>query len=70
MIADGNGGFTLVSDANPIGDVCSATTGAAVAFGGTNVGDLLNASGISWGFFEGGFDLTVKNPNGTTGCSR
>ena len=23
-----------------------------------------------WGFFEGGFDLTVKNANGTTGCSR
>ena len=37
---------------------------------GTNVGDLLNAAGISWGFFEGGFDLTVKNANGTTGCSR
>jgi phospholipase C len=38
--------------------------------GGTNVGDLLNSRGISWGFFEGGFDLTVKNANGTTGCAR
>ena len=37
---------------------------------GTNIGDLLNAAGISWGFFEGGFDLTLKNANGTTGCSR
>ena len=37
---------------------------------GKNVGDLLNAKGITWGFFEGGFDLTVTNANGTTGCAR
>jgi phospholipase C len=36
----------------------------------TNIGDLLNAAGVNWGFFEGGFDLTKTNPNGTTGCSR
>ncbi len=70
VVPDGNGGYTLVSDANPIGDKCTATTGAAVSFTGTNVGDLLNAEGITWGWFEGGFDLTVKNPNGTTGCAR
>jgi phospholipase C len=67
---DGGGGLTLVSDANPIGDVCSGTTSGAVHFEGTNVGDLLNTAGVSWGFFEGGFDLTIKNANGTTGCSR
>ena len=27
-------------------------------------------AGISWGFFSGGFDLTLTNANGTTGCSR
>jgi phospholipase C len=70
VVPDGGGGFTLISDADPVGDVCSTTTGAQVAFGGTNVGDLLNSRGISWGFFEGGFDLTIKNANGTTGCSR
>ncbi len=69
-VSDGSGGYTLISDADPIGDVCSTTTGAQVAMGGTNVGDLLNSRGISWGFFEGGFDLTVKNANGTTGCAR
>jgi phospholipase C len=31
---------------------------------------LLNATGVSWGFFEGGFDLTAVNANGSTGCSR
>jgi phospholipase C len=70
VVPDGGGGYTLVSDADPVGDLCSTTTGAQVAFGGQNVGDLLNSRGISWGFFQGGFDLTVKNANGTTGCSR
>ena len=28
VVPDGGGGFTLVSDADPIGDVCSTTTGA------------------------------------------
>jgi phospholipase C len=70
VVADGNGGFTLISDADPVGDVCSTTTGAQVGFTGTNIGDLLNSAGITWGFFEGGFDLTVKNANGTTGCAR
>jgi len=69
-VGDGNGGVTLISDADPLGDVCSTTTGELVQFGGKNVGDLLNAAGVTWGFFEGGFDLTVTNANGTTGCKR
>jgi phospholipase C len=70
IIGDGNGGFTLVSDADPVGDVCSTTTGGVLAMSGKNVGDLLNAAGISWGFFEGGFDLSITNPDNSTGCSR
>jgi phospholipase C len=69
-IGDGSGGLTLISDADPVGDVCSTTTGERVQFGGENIGDLLNAAGITWGFFEGGFDLSIVNANGTTGCSR
>jgi len=38
--------------------------------GGRNIGDLLNDANVSWGWFEEGFDTTVKNPNGTTGCAR
>jgi hypothetical protein len=37
---------------------------------GKNIGDLLNAKGITWGFFEGGFDLSITNPDGSTGCAR
>jgi phospholipase C len=70
VIGDGAGGSTLIGDADPIGDKCSTTTGGLVQFGGQNIGDLLNAQGVTWGFFEGGFDLTATNPNGTTGCNR
>jgi phospholipase C len=69
-ISDGNGGLTLISDANPLGDVCSSSTGEMVQFGGKNIGDLLNAAGVTWGWFEGGFNLQTVNPNGTTGCKR
>jgi phospholipase C len=69
-IGDGSGGLTLISDADPVGDVCSTTTGETVQFGGQNVGDLLNAAGVSWGFFSGGFNLGIVNANGTTGCKR
>ena len=68
VVPDGNGGFSLVSDADPVGDVCSGSS--KVQMGGPNVGNLLSAAGVTWGFFEGGFDLTITNPNGTTGCHR
>jgi phospholipase C len=68
-VADGNGGFTLIGDADPIGDMCS--TGAdQVTMAGKNIGDLLNGKSVSWGWFEGGFDLSITNPNGKTGCAR
>jgi phospholipase C len=69
-IDDGNGGLTLISDADPVGDVCSTTTGERVQFGGKNIGDLLNEKHITWGFFEGGFNLSIVNANTSTGCSR
>ena len=38
---------------------------------GKNIGDLLNASHISWGWFEGGFNLgALPNANGSYGCNR
>jgi phospholipase C len=68
LVEDGSGGYTLIGDEDPIGDVCSSSS--AIQFTGTNIGDLLNAKGITWGWFEGGFDLTAVNANGSTGCSR
>ncbi|HUB82165.1 MAG TPA: alkaline phosphatase family protein [Bryobacteraceae bacterium] len=70
VIGDGYNGMTDISDADPAGDMCSTTTGEVFSMSGQNIGDLLNAASVTWGFFEGGFDLTQTNPNGSTGCSR
>jgi phospholipase C len=67
-IADGQGGLTDNGDADPTGDICSGS--GTISMTGKNIGDLLNAANVTWGFFEGGFDLTVTNANGTTGCGR
>ncbi len=69
-VADGNGGITVIGDSDPLNDVCSNPTRNQVQLGGQNIGDLLEAAGVTWGGFMGGFDLTVTNPNGSTGCNR
>jgi phospholipase C len=70
MLPDGNGGFTLISDPDPVGDVCSSTSDALVHMTGRNIGDLLTQANITWGFFQGGFDLSAVNADGSTGCRR
>ncbi len=70
LVEGGNGSFTLIGDPDPLGDVCSAPGGAQVQMGGKNIGDLLNQSGVTWGWFEGGFNLNVVNPDGSSGCHR
>jgi phospholipase C len=70
-LADGgNGSYTLISDPDPVGDVCSAPSRMLASMAGNNIGNLLNERNVSWGWFIGGFDLNVKNKNGTTGCKR
>ena len=64
----GNGTFSVTGDPQPLGDMCS--TRDAVTMGGKNIGDMLTAAGVTWGWFVGGFDLTITNANGTTGCGR
>jgi len=57
LVSDGNGGYSLISDAQPYWDDCS--TRDAVAMSGQNVGDQLNAAGVTWGWFQGGFRPTT-----------
>ncbi|HEY4047267.1 MAG TPA: alkaline phosphatase family protein, partial [Acidobacteriaceae bacterium] len=66
----GDGTITMIGDGDPIGDLCSLTTGPQVLLSGRNIGEMLSERGVTWGWFEAGFDLTKKNPNGTTGCAR
>jgi phospholipase C len=65
-----DGSLTVIGDPDPIGDVCSNPSRNQVQMGGKTIGDLLNAAGVSWGGFMGGFNLSIVNSNGTTGCSR
>ncbi len=70
VVADGQGGFTLIGDEDPQNDVCSSST-AYVQMTGKNIGDLMNAATtpITWGFFEGGFNLSLpSSANGVKGC--
>jgi phospholipase C len=68
VVPNNSGPGTLVGDLDPAGDVCSA--GITVRLASLNIGDLLNSAGVTWGSFMGGFDRTIVNANGTTGCKR
>jgi phospholipase C len=67
---DADGVGTMINDPDPAFDDCSDTdhtaTNALGEFTGKNIGDLLDAKGISWGWFQGGF--TPSTPwDGTAG---
>src|SRR5215470_14330565 len=47
----------VIGDPQPLGDDCSSRD--QVQMTGTNIGDLLNAANVTWGFFQGGFKPTV-----------
>jgi phospholipase C len=59
---------SLNGDVDPYYDTCSdtnhTTTGALGVLTGQNVGDLLNTSHVSWGWFQGGFAPTSTNSGG------
>lgn len=61
MVADG----TIINDLDPTTEDCSK--GPTAELSGKNVGDLLNAQQITWGWFEGGFRPTTTN-NGKAVC--
>ncbi len=60
---------TVIGDPQPTGDACTGRDNVT-SVAGRNIGNLLNAKGLTWGWFQGGFDLAIKNPNATTGCKR
>ncbi len=57
---------TLYGDADPTLDGCGK--GTTVKMSGKNVGDLLNAKKITWGWFQGGFAPTSRSTGGTPVC--
>ena len=63
---------TIFGDPDPAFDNCSdashTTTSPVAIATGKNVGDLLNAKGITWGWFQGGFAPTGTNSAGYAVC--
>ncbi len=63
----------LVNDIDPAYDDCSYTTDgstatAAMMSGVQNIGNLLNAKDVTWGWFEGGFTPTNYTSTGQAIC--
>ncbi|HEY8677581.1 MAG TPA: alkaline phosphatase family protein [Candidatus Dormibacteraeota bacterium] len=53
---------TVIGDPQPAGDICATrdqTT--SIDPNNKNIGDLLNAKGITWGWFQGGFDNCTQS---------
>ncbi|MEJ2059083.1 MAG: alkaline phosphatase family protein [Gammaproteobacteria bacterium] len=67
---DANGVGTVINDPNPTYDDCSSSKYPTVSMidSDKNVGNLLNAKGITWGWFEGGFRPTSRDANGKAVC--
>ena len=78
--AGGNiaGGLTtgsVVGDPRPLLDDCVASNPKfasvnQITMSGKNVGDLLNAKGITWGWFQGGFAPTGVDGQGRAVCGQ
>ncbi|MGN6162086.1 MAG: alkaline phosphatase family protein, partial [Marmoricola sp.] len=64
----GNTGLgTVIGDPQPYYDDCSTRDRVALSDKNQNIGDLLNARDVTWGFFEGGFRPTAV-VNGKAVC--
>jgi phospholipase C len=60
---------TIYSDARPTLDECWKGGGVTATMSGTNIGDLLGAHNVSWGWFQGGFRPTGVDANGQAVCN-
>ncbi|HWJ33874.1 MAG TPA: alkaline phosphatase family protein [Steroidobacteraceae bacterium] len=72
-IANGATSGPAIGDPRPGGDECVLTNPALqgasmITVAGKNVGDLLNAKGLTWGWFQGGFAPTGYDSKGRAIC--
>ena len=58
---------TLLIDTDPTLDDCSGQSQIMMSQG-KNIGDLMNAKNITWGWFQGGFKPTSITPDGKAVC--
>jgi phospholipase C len=69
---DSNGVGTIYGDLDPAYDACSdsshTSTNPVGVLTGQNIGNLLNARHVTWGWFQGGFAPTGTNTAGYQVC--
>jgi phospholipase C len=69
---DANGVGTIYGDMDPAFDDCSDSSHTSSSpvgvMTGQNIGDLLNARHVTWGWFQGGFAPTGTNAGGFQVC--
>jgi len=68
-IANGSNSGAIIGDPRPAGDDCNPLKKTYVSITGNNVGVLLNAKNITWGWFQGGFGRTSVDGTGTATCA-
>jgi len=61
---------TMIGNPPAAFDDCAEETGTPVQMTGKNIGDLLNAAGLKWGWFSAGFTPTAVLPDGTVVCGQ
>ncbi len=71
VIANGASTGTLIGDARPPQalDDCTIKTASQAQMSTKNVGDLLNAKNVTWGWFQGGFVPSSRNSDGSAVCA-
>ncbi|HEY2019450.1 MAG TPA: alkaline phosphatase family protein [Bryobacteraceae bacterium] len=63
---------SVIGDPRPdpsLDDCTLAPPRTYITISGKNIGDLLNAKGLTWGWFQGGFKPSSVNPDGTAVCA-
>ena len=69
-VIETNGQLTVIGDSDPYYDDCSSTTERiGMLSTNQNIGTLLTAAGITWGWFQGGFTPSSVT-NGVAACAR
>ena len=58
----------MIGDPQPFGDDRSNRDQVQLSADNKNIGDLLSAKNVTWGYFEGGFKPTSTKPDGTAVC--
>jgi phospholipase C len=59
---------TVIANPDPLYDKCSDPTRSLINMSGVNIGDLLNAKNVTWGWFSDGFRLPHKTSDIKINC--